>query len=89
MNKQIEAAISQYSGKDSFTKIAPTQAMLAEAQQKLDAVKEIERSFSKRRLSTVKKASQPTFLLWRTATNGCIALMRTQAKSCPGISMTT
>ena len=35
MNKQIEAAISQCSGKDSFTKIAPTQEMLAEAQQKL------------------------------------------------------
>ncbi len=35
MNKQIETAISQYSGKDSFTKIAPTQEMLAEAQQKL------------------------------------------------------
>ena len=35
MNKQIEAAISQCSGKDSFTKIAPTKEMLAEAQQKL------------------------------------------------------
>ena len=35
MNKQIEAAISQCSCKDSFTKIAPTQEMLAEAQQKL------------------------------------------------------
>ena len=35
MNKQIETAISQSSGKDSFTKIAPTQEMLAEAQQKL------------------------------------------------------
>ena len=35
MNKQIEAAISQCSGKDSFTKMAPTKEMLAEAQQKL------------------------------------------------------
>lgn len=35
MNKQIEAAISQYGENGSFTKVAPTQGMLAEAQQKL------------------------------------------------------
>lgn len=35
MNKQIEAAISQYGENGSFTKVAPTQEMLAEAQQKL------------------------------------------------------
>ena len=35
MNKKIEAVISQYGENGSFTKVAPTQAMLAEAQQKL------------------------------------------------------
>lgn len=35
MNKRIETAISQCGRRCSFTKIAPTQEMLAEAQQKL------------------------------------------------------